>query len=325
MENKHPLRIVLAGGSGQVGTVLARHFHNQGNDVVIIARRAASAPWRSAVWDGATRGRWADEIDGADVVINLAGRNINCRYTEANGREILDSRIQTTKLIRGAIARSQKPPALWMNMSTATIYRHSLDRAMDETTGELGGNEPGVPDTWKFSIKVATAWEDSFFSAKVDKTPKIALRSAMVMSPDHGGVFDTLLRLVRFGLGGASGSGKQFISWIHDQDFLRSIQYLIDHDDLDGAINIASPNPLPNAEFMADLRKAWGRRIGLPASAWMLELGAVFLRTETELILKSRRVIPGRLLAHGFQFDFPVWDVAARDLVKRSRWLHAAG
>ncbi|MGC2293375.1 MAG: DUF1731 domain-containing protein, partial [Candidatus Acidiferrales bacterium] len=141
----------------------------------------------------------------------------------------------------------------------------------------------------------------------------------MVMSPDPDGIFDTLLRLVRFRLGGASGSGKQFVSWIHDQDFLRSIDYLIAHEDLDGAINIASPNPVPNAEFMSDLRKAWGTRIGLPASAWMLEIGAVFLRTETELILKSRRVVPGRLLAHGFQFNFPEWGVAAHDLVQRRR------
>lgn len=147
----------------------------------------------------------------------------------------------------------------------------------------------------------------------------------MVMSPDLDGIFDTLLRIVRFRLGGASGSGKQFVSWIHDQDFLHSIQYLMDHDDLDGAINIASPNPLPNREFMADLRKAWGVRIGLPATAWMLELGAFLMRTETELILKSRRVIPGRLLAHGFQFGFPTWNVAADDLVKRSKSLRAAG
>jgi uncharacterized protein (TIGR01777 family) len=319
MENKPPLRIVLAGGSGQVGTVLARHFHNQGNDVVVIARRAANAPWRSAVWDGAALGRWTDEVDGADVVVNLAGRNVNCRYTEANRREILDSRVQTTKLIGEAIARSQKPPALWMNMSTATIYRHALDRAMDETTGELGGNEPSVPDTWKFSIKVATAWEDSFFSANVDKTRKIALRSAMVMSPDHGGVFDTLLRLVRFGLGGASGSGRQFVSWIHDLDFVRAIDFLIENSQLDGVVNLSSPAPLPNAEFMTILRRAWGVGVGLPASRWMLEFGALFLRTETELILKSRRVVPGRLLEHGFKFEFADWQEAARDLVERWR------
>jgi len=320
-----PLRIVLPGGSGQVGTILATYFQSQGHDVVVLARSTSPAPWRIVHWDGTTANRWTEELENADLVLNLAGRNVNCRYNDANRREIKESRTRTTRLLGEAIGRLTHPPKIWMNASTATIYRHALDRPMDEATGELGGNEPGAPSTWKFSIDVATSWEKEFFAAKTPATRKIALRSAMVMSPDRDGIFDTLLRLVRFGLGGASGSGKQFVSWIHDQDFLRSIQYLMDHDDLDGAINIASPNPLPNAEFMADLRKAWGTRVGLPASAWMLELGAVFLRTETELILKSRRVIPGRLLAHGFQFDFPEWNVAAHDLVKRSRSLHAAG
>jgi len=320
-----PLRIVLPGGSGQVGTILATYFQSQGHDVVVLARSTSPAPWRIVHWDGTAANRWTEELENADLVLNLAGRNVNCRYNDANRREIKESRTRTTRLLGEAIGRLTHPPKIWMNASTATIYRHALDRPMDEATGEFGGNEPDAPSTWKFSIDVATSWEKEFFAANTPATRKIALRSAMVMSPDRDGIFDTLLRLVRFGLGGASGSGKQFVSWIHDQDFLRSIQYLMDHDDLDGAINIASPNPLPNAEFMADLRKAWGTRVGLPASAWMLELGAVFLRTETELILKSRRVIPGRLLAHGFQFDFPEWNVAAHDLVKRSRSLHAAG
>jgi len=192
---------------------------------------------------------------------------------------------------------------------------------MDESTGEIGGNEPNAPSTWRFSIDVATAWEDAFFSSSAPATRKIALRSAMIMSPDRGGVFDTLLRLVRFRLGGASGSGKQFVSWIHDNDFVRSIDYLIAREDLEGAINVASPNPVPNKTFMAELRKAWKTRVGLPASKWMLEFGAVFLRTETELILKSRRVIPGRLVQNGFRFDFPHWSDAARDLVQRWREL----
>jgi uncharacterized protein len=195
-----------------------------------------------------------------------------------------------------------------MNASTATIYRDAYDRAMDEATGEIGGHESDAPTSWRFSIEVATSGEDAFFSSPAPGTRKIALRSAMVMSPDPDGIFDTLLRLVRFRLGGPSGSGKQFVSWIHDQDFLHSPEYLMAHDDLNGAINIASPNPIPNAEFMAILRKAWGTRIGLPASALMLELAAIFLRTETELILKSGRVFPGKLLAHGFEFNFPMWD-----------------
>ncbi len=314
-----PLRIVLPGGSGQVGTLLARHFHSQGHSVVVLTRRLAPAPWKVVQWDALSIGPWAAEIEDAGLVINLTGRSVNCRYTQANRREITESRTKSTRIIGEAIRRSSHPPKIWMNASTATIYRHAFDRPMDEATGEIGGNEPNAPDTWRFSIDVATGWEEAFFSSPAPGTRKIALRSAMVMSPDRGGVFDTLLGLVRFGLGGASGSGRQFVSWIHDRDFLRSIDYLMAHDDLDGAVNLASPNPLPNAAFMAAIRKAWGTRVGLPAMEWMLEIGAVFLRTETELILKSRRVVPGRLLAHGFQFDFPEWPAAARDLVDRWR------
>jgi uncharacterized protein len=314
-----PLRIVLPGGSGQVGTILARHFHSQGHRVVVLARRVTPAPWKVVQWDAVSIGPWAGEIENADLVMNLAGRSVNCRYTAANRREIIESRTKSTRIIGEAIGRSAHPPRVWMNASTATIYRHEFDRPMDEANGELGGHEAGVPDTWRFSIEVATSWEDAFFSSPAPGTRKIALRSAMIMSPDRGGVFNTLLTLVRLGLGGASGSGKQFVSWIHDRDFLESIDYLMAHDDFEGAINIASPNPIPNAEFMAALRKAWGTRIGLPATEWMLEIGAIFIRTETELILKSRRVIPGRLLAHGFHFDFPDWAAASQNLVQRWR------
>lgn len=317
--NSRKLRIVLPGGSGQVGAILARHFHAQGNKVVVLARTTKPSPWKTVPWDGRTLGAWTSELDGADLVVNLAGRNVNCRYTPENRREIKESRVRSTCLVGEAIGRAAHPPRIWMNASTATIYRHAFDRPMDEATGEIGGSEPDAPAKWRFSIDVATSWEDAFFSSPAPGTRRIALRSAVVMSPDRGGVFDTLLALVRFGLGGASGSGKQFVSWVHDRDFLRSIDYLIERDDLDGAINIASPNPVPNAEFMSLLRKAWGTPIGLPASEWMLELGAMFLRTETELILKSRRVIPGRLLAHGFKFDFPEWGRAAQDLVERWR------
>jgi len=313
-----PRRIVIPGGSGQIGTVLARHYQSLGAEVVVLARKLIQAPWRVVQWDGRTIGPWAEEIDGADVVINLAGRSVNCRYNAANRREIKESRVNATKVVGQAIAQSSRPPKLWMNASTATIYRHALDRPMDEATGELGGNEPHAPDTWRFSIDVVKSWEDAFFSSSTPVTRKVALRSAMVMSPDRGGVFDALLGLVRRGLGGASGSGQQFVSWIHETDFLRALNYVIEHQEFNGTVNIASPNPLPNREFMAALRETWGIKIGLPASKWMLEIGAILLRTETELILKSRRVVPGRLLAAGFQFEFPDWPAATRDLV--SRW-----
>src|ERR1700682_1338485 len=290
------LRIVLAGGSGQVGNILARHFHQQGHDVTVLGRGGAVAPWRIVSWDGRNLDDWVGELEGADVVINLAGRSVNCRYNTRNRREILDSRVETTRLLGEAIGGLAHPPRLWMNASTATIYRHALDRDMDEFTGELGGKEPDVPSEWHFSIDVAIRWERALFAANTPATRKIALRSAMVMSPSRGGIFDMLLRLVRFGLGGTIGPGTQFVSWVHETDFVRAIEYLIAHEEIEGTVNIAAPGPLPNAEFMKALRKAWGTSFGLPARQWMLALGAILVRTETELILKSRRVVPGRLL-----------------------------
>jgi len=313
------LRIVLTGGSGQMGTLLARHFDEQGHQVVVIARSVQAAPWRVVEWDGATLGDWCSELERADLLINLAGRSVNCRYTPANRKAIKDSRVQSTLLLGRAIARLAHPPRVWMNASTATIYRHALDRAMDEETGEIGGNERDCPSSWRFSIDVATSWEEAFFSAVAPRTRKIALRSAMTMSPDRGGIFAELLRLVRLGLGGTAGSGDQYVSWIHEVDFIRSIEFLMAHEQLEGPVNLAAPNPLPNRDFMRALRRAWGTRVGLPAPRPLLELGAVFLRTETELILKSRRVVPGRLLRGGFEFQFPEWPGAARDLVERWR------
>ena len=314
-----PLHIVIPGGSGQVGTILGRHLHAQGHHVTVLARKTVTVPLQVIVWDGMRLGDWAASLDGADVLINLSGRTVNCRYTAKNRAEIRESRTGTTRLLGRALSQLVRPPRLWMNASTATIYRHALDRPMDESTGEVGGRERDVPGTWHFSIAVATNWEQSFFSAHTPNTRKVALRSAMTMSPDPGGVFDQLLRLVRFGLGGTAGSGQQFVSWIHDTDFLRSIDYLIAHEELNGPINLAAPNPLPNREFMHALRQAAGVSTGLPSTRFMLELGALFLRTETELILKSRRVIPGRLLQSGFHFQFPDWASAARDLVSRYR------
>lgn len=204
-----------------------------------------------------------------------------------------------------------------LQASTATIYAHRFDAANDEATGFLGGGEADAPDTWRFSIEVAQAWERAACGARTPRTRLVLLRSAMTMSPDAGGIFDTLRTLTRRGLGGRAGDGRQFISWIHEVDFIRAIHWLIEHDDLSGAVNLAAPEPLPNAEFMRALRKGCRMPIGLPAAKWMLEIGARFLRTETELILKSRRVVPGRLLDSGFTFHFPRWPEAARDLCDR--------
>ena len=313
------MKIVIPGGSGQVGTVLARAFHQRGHEVVVLSRKPANAPWRLVEWDGETLGDWVSEFEGADAVINLAGQSVNCRYGDHNRQVIMDSRLKSTKVVGDAIAQARKPPRVWLQASTATIYAHRFDAPNDEATGIIGGLEPTAPDTWRFSIEVATSWERALNQAPTPVTRKVLMRSAIIMNPDPGSPFDMLLRLVRFGLGGQSGDGKQYVSWIHDQDFVRAVLWLIEHEEFAGPVNLASPNPLTNAEFMRALRTAWGMPFGLPATKWMLEIGALVLRTETELILKSRRVIPTRLLQSGFDFQFPTWPDAARDLCVRSR------
>jgi uncharacterized protein (TIGR01777 family) len=312
------MKIVIPGGSGQVGQILARHFHSNGHSVTVLSRTANPAPWRVVAWDGLTLGPWVDELEQSNVCINLAGRSVNCRYDQTNRQAIFDSRVHSTKILGKVIASLNSPPAVWLNASTATIYRHSLERPMDEVTGELGGNEPGAPDTWNFSIQVAKAWEEAFFSTPTPRTRKIALRSAMTFSPDPCGVFDVFLGLIRHGLGGTIGPGNQFVSWIHDADFIRAIEFLIVTQDFTGVVNLASPHPVPNRDFLRDLREAWGTHIGLPTASWMIEIGTFFLQTESELVLKSRQVVPGRLLDAGFKFVFPYWPEAARELV--SRW-----
>ncbi|MCA9249593.1 MAG: TIGR01777 family oxidoreductase [Phycisphaerae bacterium] len=316
------MKIVIPGGSGQVGAVLERAFCADGHDVVILTRqsnRASCKGSRLVGWDGKTPGPWVKELDGADVVINLAGYTVNCRYHQRNRERIMNSRVDSTRVVGEAIRSASRPPAVWLQASTATIYAHTFGPANDEASGVIGGHEKGVPETWKFSIDVAQAWERTFDEVEVPHTRKVKLRSAMVMSPDRGGIFDVLLGLVRWGLGGRSGDGRQFVSWVHYEDFVRAIKFLIARSDLVGVINIASPNPLSNADFMRAIRWACGKRFGLPATRWMLAIGAMLMRTETELILKSRRVIPTRLVDAGFAFNHPDWREAVRDLVKAYR------
>jgi uncharacterized protein (TIGR01777 family) len=317
------MKVVVPGGTGQLGGVLARAFRARGDEVVILGRgpaaqnRHLASGARYVPWDARTLGPWTNELDGADAVVNLAGRSVNCRYTAANLEAMMSSRVDSTRAVGQAIARTARPPRVWLQMSTATIYAHRFDAPNDEATGTIGGDEPEVPASWRRSIDIAKAWEEAQRAAPTPATRKVALRSAMVMSPDAGGVLDVLLGLARRGLGGPIAGGRQFVSWIHERDFTRAVELLIARDDLDGPVNLASPAPLPQREFMRALRDACGARVGLPATKWMVEVGALFLRTDTELVLKSRRVSPARLLAAGFAFDFPDWPAAARDLVAR--------
>jgi len=313
------MKIVIPGGTGQVGTALARAFQKDGHEVVVLSRKPHRAPWRVVEWDAEKLGDWAAEFEGADAIINLAGRSVNCRYTDENRREIIESRVNSTRVVGLAISKASKPPRLWLQSSTATIYAHRFDAPNDEITGIIGGDEKDAPDTWRFSIDVARSWEQATDEAVVPQTRKVKMRSALILSPDRGGIFDTLLSLVRHGLGGSAAGGQQYISWVHDQDFIQALYWIMNHEELEGVVNIAAPNPLPQSEFMRVLREAWGIRLGLPATKLMLELGAIFLQTETELILKSRRVISTRLPQSGFTFQFPKWDEAARDLCRQWR------
>jgi uncharacterized protein (TIGR01777 family) len=307
--------LIVPGGSGFLGRYLAPWFAGRGWSVVVLSRRtpAPAGGVRFVSWDGQTIGDWTRELHGATAVVNLAGRSVNCRYNRRNRRGILQSRLRSTRVLGEAIGACAAPPRVWLNASTATIYKHSLDRPMDEATGVIGAT-PEAKDA--FSIEVARSWERALEEAPTPATRKVALRTALVLARGRGGVLDVLHRLVRLRLGGAMGRGDQFVSWIHAEDFCRAVAWLIEREDLSGPVNLAAPDPVPNRALMRLLRRLCGVRIGLPATRWMLEAGALLLRTETELILKSRRVVPGRLLEAGFEFRFPDIEKALADLLQ---------
>ena len=320
-----PLRIVLPGGSGEVGQMLARHFQQQGHHVTVLTRGPYSAPWQTVHWDGETIGPWTEYLESADLCINLAGRSVNCRYTPANRRAIYLSRIQSSQLIGRVIAGLADPPKLWINASAATLYKRTLDAngvdlPLDESSAVAVDAATGA-EPWSnrrgFTARVVRDWEAAFFAADTPHTRKIALRSAVVLSPTPGSAFGVLSNLVRASFGGKQGNGRQFVTWIHEADYARAIDFLLAHEELDGPINFTAPHPLPNREFMAALRYAWDVPNGLPAPALAIRLGANFMRTEPELVLQSCRAIPSRLLQAGFQFEFPEWQEAAEDLVRQ--------
>ncbi len=307
-------RIVLAGGSGFLGQVLAGHFTAQGTEVVVLTRGAARVEGavRFVQWDGSKIGPWIAELEHAAALINLAGRSVDCRYHARNRRLIMDSRVDSTRILNEAVRRCQAPPPVWLNSSTATIYRHTHGGPWDEN-GEIAAT-PEAKD--HFSVEVAKAWEKAFFADEIPGVRKVALRSAMVLGHGRNSVFPVLRRLVRFGLGGAMAGGEQFVSWIHHADFSRAIDWLIEQPTLSGCVNLAAPNPLPNHGMMRVLRRVCRApfSLGLPAPRWLLEVGTFFLRTETELVVKSRRVVPDRLLRSGFRFRFEEFEKACLDL-----------
>lgn len=311
------MKILIAGGTGHIGAFMVEHWKQQGHDVVVLSRGGTSSA-RVVNWDGKSDGPWMNEIDGADVVLNLAGRTVNCRYTPENLKQMMDSRVDSTRAIGRAIHKAQNPPRVWLQMSTATIYAHRFDAANDEDMGIIGGSEPDAPAYWKISIDIAQAWENAQKESLTPRTRQVALRTSMVMGQHPESVLGVLKTMTHLGLGGAIAGGKQFVSWIHEIDFARALDYLIANDSFSGPVNVCSPNPIPQKEFMRVLRKVLGVPIGLPAAAWMVKIGAIFMKTDAELILKSRRVVPTRLLRAGFTFQFPKWEQASTELIKRN-------
>jgi uncharacterized protein (TIGR01777 family) len=289
-------KIILAGGNGYLGTILAKHFSSMADEVIILARKpqAATGNIKTLVWDGQTVGDWATSLQDADLLVNLCGKNVNCRYTPKNKKEIINSRLIPTRLLGEVIKSLENPPKLWINITSATIYRHAEDRAKDELKGEIGDG---------FSIEVCKAWESSFFENETPKTRKIALRMGIVLGLKDG-AFPRLLNLVKLGMGGKQGNGEQYVSWVHEQDAAGSIECLLNHDEISGVVNCTAPEAIKNHVFMRSIRKAYGISFGLPAPAWLLAIGAKIIGTETELILKSRWVKPAVLLASGFEFKY---------------------
>ena len=292
-------KVVLAGGTGFIGQYFEKKYKDRGYEVLIISRQAQHISWHD-------QEKIIAALNGAELVINLAGKSVNCRYNEKNKKEIIHSRTETTDTIGLAILGCEHPPKLWVNSSTATIYRHAEDRAMTEIDGEIGEG---------FSVDVAKAWEQSLFAFHLPQTRKVALRIAIVLGED-GGVMEPYLNLVRFGLGGVQGTGTQMFSWIHIEDVFQIVEFIQANKELSGVFNASSPQPVSNREFMNHLRKAKNQRVALPSPKWMLEIGAVFMRTETELILKSRWVLPQRLEQEGFQFTYDSLDKAIEQIVK---------
>ncbi|MGY3792552.1 TIGR01777 family oxidoreductase [Aquimarina sp. 433] len=299
-------KLVIAAGTGFLGDILVEYFKNKVDTIIILTRgeNRTLNNIRYVQWDAKSIGNWQSELEGADVLINMTGKSVDCRYHQKNKDLILSSRVESTNVLGKVISNCVNPPKVWLNSSTATIYRHSLDMEMDEINGEIGTG---------FSVNVATNWEHAFFSHHTPKTRKVALRTSIVLGK-KGGALQPILNLVKIGFGGKQGKGNQKFSWIHEIDFARSLEFIINNPEMEGPINIVAPNPSDNKTLMQTLRKVTNINIGIPLPKFLLEIGARMIKTETELILKSRNVIPKKMQEAGFQFTYPDLTEATKEL-----------
>ncbi|MDC8005618.1 TIGR01777 family oxidoreductase [Aureisphaera galaxeae] len=301
-------KLIIAGGSGFLGSILINHFKNKVHSIIVLSRTKTKTTGNITYvkWDGQTLGDWVKHLEHADVLINLTGKSVDCRYHEKNKERILFSRVDSTRVLGQGIELSENPPKIWINSSTATIYEDSRDKEMDEENGIIGTG---------FSVNVATSWEKEFFQFQNPQLRQIALRTSIVFGR-KGGAFVPLKNLSKVGFGGKQGDGQQKVSWIHEEDFARSVEYIIRNEDIKGVINIVSPSPTTNMDLMKMIRKGLKMPFGIPMSKLLLEMGARVIKTETELILKSRNVIPKRLMEHGFTFKYPSLEKTILHLLK---------
>jgi uncharacterized protein (TIGR01777 family) len=303
-------KMIIAGGSGFLGQALIQHFLPKQYEIIVLSRTAKATgndKLRYVQWNAKTLDLWMTELEGADILINLTGRSVDCRYNEQNKAEILNSRVDSTKVLGEAVQACAVPPKVWMNSSTATIYEHSLEQKMTEENGKIGDD---------FSMNVAKSWEKTFYDCHTPKTTKIALRTSIVLGK-NGGAFIPLKNLTKLGLGGTQGKGNQKVSWIHEHDFCRAVDFLME-EPKSGVFNITAPNPLQNKSFMKILRKVMKVPFGIFQPTWLLKLGARIIKTEAELILKSRYVIPEKLINSGFKFQYPTAEKAISEIIYRS-------
>jgi uncharacterized protein (TIGR01777 family) len=303
-------KIVIAGGTGFLGKVLINFFKSKVDHIIVFTRgkTVQKENIKYVQWDIENFTGWEDYLENADVLINLAGKSVDCRYNEKNKEEIMDSRVSSTLQLQKALEKCINPPSVWLNASTATIYKHSETKPMTEANGEIGND---------FSMGVAKAWEATFFKKHIPGIRKVALRTSIVLGKD-GGAFSPLKKLAYFGLGGKQGKGNQMVSWIHEEDFARIVAYIINDHNISGVVNVTAPRPITNEEFMKALRRSIPVKIGINISGKVLEIGAIFIRTETELILKSRYVIPAKLEQSGFVFKYPDVQDALKNLLQKN-------
>ena len=311
------MKIVIPGGTGFLGQLLVNSLLSEDHEIVVFSRSGThSSQARLVPWDACTLGEWAREIDGADVVINLTGKSVKCLYTDKVLKILRDSRVNSTRVVGQAIKQAKKPPKVWIQMSTAAIYAHSFDTPNDEENGKIG-EEPHIPAVWKKIVHLVQDWEEALFSLSTDQTRKVVVRCGVVMGLKEGSAFDIFLKLSRWGLGGTIASGKQMVSWVHETDFVTAIKFLMQNNTIKGPVNICSPYPVPQKEFMRILREEVGVKFSLPAPRWMIELSSYLIGIDSELSLKSRYVIPKVLSDNKYLFQFPQWEEAAKDLVAK--------